>query len=214
MGDIPNAAGCSLCEVDIGEGRRFLVVRRVVDRERVLEAVTQSIPEAPQLKRWLNWKGDPVVSVAVGLNSDGVANGRLYNFLPMGETSLSPLLGYLDAPFFADIDRRNADLGLPLNETLMEAAAEACVVSALSIIERKLPVPARAVFDLIAWTGEQAAKLDGALVEAGSTTGMRKSFRPSRRRGRCLEQPVSDLSLARRSIFNPEGIRCGSVCRR
>ena len=41
-------------------------------------------------------------------------------------------------------------------------------MSALSIIERKLPVPARAVFDLIAWTGEQAAKLDGALVEAGS----------------------------------------------
>ena len=195
IGDVPNAAGCSLCEVDIGEGRRFLVVRRVVDRERVLEAVRESIPAAPQLKRWLNWKGDPVVSLAVGLTSDGIAKGRLYNFLPMGDISLSPLLGYLDAPFFADIDRRSADLALPLNETLIEAAAEACVASAISIIERKLAVPAQAIFDLIAWTGAEAAKLDRALVEAGSTFRDAKIIPAIRVEGGDAWSSVSEISV-------------------
>jgi Domain of unknown function (DUF3883) len=169
LGDIPGAPGCSLCEVDIGDSRKFLVVRRAVELDRVLKAVEASIPLAPQLKRWLNWKGEPVVSVAVGLNRDGVAKGRLYNFLPMGDISPCPLQGYLDAPFFADIDRRNADLALPLNEALMQVAAEACVASVLSIIERRLPMPAQAVFDLIAWTGDQSAKLDSALKQAGSS---------------------------------------------
>lgn len=141
LGDVPSLPGTKMYEVDVGESRRFLVVRREVDKQRVLEAVEKSIPAAPQLKRWLNWKGTPVVSVAVGLSTAAVAQGRLYNFLPMGEEAASPILGYLDAPFFADIDRRNADLNLPLNETLMDAAAETCAAAALSIIERDLPSP-------------------------------------------------------------------------
>lgn len=169
VGDVPSLSGTTMYEVDVGEGRRFLVVRREVDKQRVLEAVERSIPTAPQLKRWLNWKGAPVVSVAVGISTAAVAKGRLYNFLPMGEEADSPILGYLDAPFFADIDRRDADLDLPLNETLMEAAAETCAAAALSIVERETAIPAQAVFDLFAWTGEQAGKLNTALKEAGSS---------------------------------------------
>jgi anti-sigma regulatory factor (Ser/Thr protein kinase) len=164
IADVRSPTNCALYEVDVGEGRRFLVVRSLIDRGRVLKAVEESIPLAPQLKRWLNWKGEPAVSIAVGLSRDGVSRSRLYNFLPMGEMSLSPLQGYLDAPFFADIDRRSADLALPLNKALIEAAAEACVASALCIIDRRLAVPDQAVFDLIAWTGDQAGKLDNALV--------------------------------------------------
>ena len=156
-------------EVRVGEDKRFLVVRREVDKERLQRAVERSIHRVPQLKRWLNWKGQPVVSVAVGLSPDAVTKGRLYNFLPMGEEATSPLLGYLDAPFFADINRRNADLELPLNKTLMEAAAEACAAATLSIVKHDLSVLQHAVFDLIAWTGEHAEKLDDALVEAGSS---------------------------------------------
>ena len=169
IANIPGRTKCSLYEVDVGDGRRFLLVRSLVDRGRVLKAVEESIPLAPQLKRWLNWKGEPAVSVAVGLSRDSVSKSRLYNFLPMAEMSLSPLQGYLDAPFFADIDRRNADLALPLNKMLMEAAAEACVASALYIIDGRLPVPDQAVFDLIAWTGDQAGKLDNALKQAGTS---------------------------------------------
>ena len=166
---VPPLAGYRMYEVGVGEDKRFLVVRREVDKEQLRRAVERSIPKVRQLKRWLNWKGQPVVSVAVGLSPAAMTKGRLYNFLPMGEEAASPLLGYLDAPFFADINRRNADLELPLNKTLMEAAAEACAAAALSIVECNLTIPQKAVFDLIAWTGEHAEKLDGALDKAGSS---------------------------------------------
>ena len=169
LGDIRRLHGCELHEVRVGQGRRFLVVRRSVDRERVLAAVKRSIPSAPQLKRWLDWKGHPEVSVAVGLSPKTVENGRFYNFLPMAEGAGAPLIGYLDAPFFTDIDRRDANLALPLNETLLEAAAETCAATALTIVEDELPIAAQAVFDLFAWTGKHAAKLDIALRKMGST---------------------------------------------
>ena len=166
---VPSLADHRMYEVGVGEDKRFLVVRHEVNKERLQRAVERSIHRVPQLKRWLNWKGQPVVSVAVGLSPDAVTEGRLYNFLPMGEEAASPLLGYLDAPFFADINRRNADLELPLNKTLIEAAAEACAAAALSIVACNPPIPQKAVFDLIAWTGEHAEKLDDALDKAGSS---------------------------------------------
>ena len=169
LGDIPGLHGYEICEVNVGEGRRFLVVRRKVDLDRVHTAVESSIPSVPQLKRWLNWKGQPEVSVAVGMSTDTVMKGRLYNFLPMGEESDAPLIGYIDAPFFTDIDRRDADLDLPLNETLLEAAAEACAAVTLSIVEHDLPIIPQAVFDLFAWTRKHAGKLNDALTVMGST---------------------------------------------
>ncbi len=169
LGDIAGLQGCGIYEVHVGQARRFLVVRRKIDKERVRAAVERSIPFVPQLKRWLDWKGQPEVSVAVGLSKTMVMNGRLYNFLPMGEGAYAPLIGYIDAPFFTDIDRRDADLDLPLNKTLMEAAAEACAAAALAIVENELPIPAQAIFDLFAWTGEHARKFDNALIEMGST---------------------------------------------
>lgn len=169
LGEFSSHGKTWMSEVDMGEGRRFLVVRREVDKERVRAAVVKSIPKAPQLKRWLNWKGQPIVSVAVSLSSTAVSKGRLYNFLPMSEEAVSPLMGYLDAPFFADIDRRNAKLDLPLNNTLMEVAAEASALAALSIVEQEMALPAHVVLDLFAWTGPEAGKLDKALQEAGSS---------------------------------------------
>ena len=168
LGEIQKLHGCEIYEVDVGKGHRFLVVRHKVEKERVLAAIENSIPSVPQLKRWRDWKGQPEVSVAVGLSADTVMNSRLYNFLPMGEEANTPLTGYLDAPFFTDIDRRDTDLDLPLNKTLIEAAAEACAAAALSIVEHNLPITPQAVFDLFAWTGKHARKLDDALDEMGS----------------------------------------------
>ena len=168
LGGIPMLPGCEIYEVDVGENRRFLVVRRKVAAERIRAAVETSIPSVPQLKRWLDWKGQPEVSVAVGLSTTTVMKGRLYNFLPMGEEADAPLTGYIDAPFFTDIDRRNADLDLPLNEMWMEAAAETCAAAALSIVEHELWITPQAVFDLFSWTGEHAGRLDDALRSMGS----------------------------------------------
>ena len=170
IGEVPGIEGCRMHEVRVGEDRRFLVVRRDVDKARVLEAVQRSVSKAPQIQRWLDWRGQPTVCAAVGLSPGAVAGGRLYNFLPMGDDAAAPLLGHLDAPFFADIDRRDANFDLPLNATLMDAAAEACARAALHLAARTdTPVPQRAVFDLVAWTGRHARRLDAALGEADSS---------------------------------------------
>ena len=169
IGDVPGVAGCCMYEVRVGEEKRFLVVRREVDKTRVLDAVKRSVHRAPQIKRWIEWKGQPDISVAVGLSRGAVAAGRLYNFLPMGDAANAPLLGHLDAPFFASIDRRDADFDLPLNATLMEAAAEACAHTALYIAgQASSSIPQRTVFDLVAWTGEHADKMDAALEDMGN----------------------------------------------
>ena len=170
MGDVPRLAGCRMLEVRVGEERRFLVVQREVDKALVLDAVRNSLPRAPQIQRWLDWKGQPTVSVAVGLSPGAVAAGRLYNFLPMGDAAVAPLLGHLDAPFFAEIDRRDADFDLPLNATLLKAAAEACAHAALHASQQlDAQIPQRAVFDLVAWIGGHAGKLDAALDAMGSS---------------------------------------------
>ncbi len=170
LGDSPGIPGCRLYEVGVGQDRRFLVVQHEVDKALVLEAVEESMSRAPQLKRWLDWKGQPTVSVAVGLSRGAVAQGRLYNFLPMGDAAPAPLLGHLDAPFFAGIDRRRADFDLPLNAMLLKAAAEASARAALHIArEADTPTLQRAAFDLVAWTGPLARKLDAALDGLGSS---------------------------------------------
>ena len=172
MGDVPGIKGCHLHEVHVGEDRRFLVVQREVEKPRVLDAVRRSVSRAPQLNRWLDWKGQPTVSIAVGLSRGAVTGGHLYNFLPMGGDAVAPLVGHLDAPFFAEIDRRNADFDLPLNAALMEAAAEACAHAALHIAgQADTSIPQRAVFDLVAWTGRHAGKLDAALDGMGRSLG-------------------------------------------
>lgn len=155
-----------ISEVDVGERRRFLLVQQEVDKKRILDAVRESIDRAPALKRWLDWKGQPSVSVAVGISTAAVLNGQLYNFLPMGSEAGSPLVGHIDAPFFADIDRRTTELDLPLNSVLMEAVAETCLSGALAAVDEQIDVPDRSIFDLIAWTGSAARKLDCAVRAA------------------------------------------------
>lgn len=123
-------------------GDSWLCVGRST-RPGSFEAVERSIPAAPQLRRWLNWKGEPTVSIAASLDRNGVTTGRLYNFLPMGPTAVAPVAGYLDAPFFTDIDRRTAKTDLPLNDVLITAAAEACAAAAISIVENRLHIPPR-----------------------------------------------------------------------
>ena len=170
MGLLPGLAGGRISQVRVRENHRFLIVRHDVAKARVLEAVRQSVPGAPQMKRWLDWKGQPTVSVAVGLSPGVVTQGRLYNFLPMGDAAVAPFLGHLNAPFFAHIDRRNADFRLPLNATLMDAAAEACARAALHLAgSSRAPVPQHAVFDLIAWSRHEVDRLDAALGSAGTS---------------------------------------------
>ena len=192
MGDVPGMVGCRMLEVRVGNDRRFLVVQREVDKALVLDAIKRSAPRAPQIERWLHWKGQPTVSVAVGLSPGAVAVGRLYNFLPMGYAAGAPLLGHLDAPFFAEIDRRDADFDLPLNATLLNAAAEACAHAALHLVlEPGAQLPQRAVFDLVAWTGEHADQAGFCTRRDGQfAAGCTLSAGNRRRRRDPVGQPV------------------------
>jgi hypothetical protein len=163
--EVSGVAGCTLSYIDLGKKQRFLLVQQKVDKSAVLKAVTASIPRAPQLRRWRAWKGQPVVAIAVGLAKSTVKEGRLFNFLPMGEAAVSPFIGYLDAPFFADIDRRNIDLELPLNSMFISTAAKACAATALSLIKHGSTISQHAIFDLVSWVGEEADKLDQAFED-------------------------------------------------
>ncbi|MGF6409391.1 sacsin N-terminal ATP-binding-like domain-containing protein [Paraburkholderia sp. MM5482-R1] len=169
LGTIASLPGASLHEVELDAQQRYAVVRYEVGKDIVLDAVRRSIPRAHQLKRWLDWKGIPVVSVAVGLSSGTVEAGRLYNFLPMGVKASAPVRGYLDGPFFTDIDRQNADASLPLNETLIMASARACAAAVLAGVEGLGSLPEHSIFDMFAWSGDSAPMFDRALEEAGTS---------------------------------------------
>ena len=61
-------------------------------------------------------------------------------------------------------------LDLPLNAMLLKAAAEASARAALHIARKAdTPTLQRAVFDLFAWTGPHAGKLDAAFDGLGSS---------------------------------------------
>ena len=151
--------GMRMERVTLDGTNAFLVARQVLAKSAVLDAVRASIGAAPPLKRWLSWKGDAVVSVAVPIGGPMLAAPRLFNFLPMDDRAVSPMAGHIDAPFFADIDRRSIKPDLPLNKHLLEAAAKTAAQAALAIVDSGLAVPENAVIDLAAWTGTHMAKV-------------------------------------------------------
>jgi hypothetical protein len=151
--------------VTLSDKSEFLVVRQTLHKDAVLAAVAKSIPAAPPLKRWLAWKGDAVVSIAVCLNKEVAP--RLYNFLPMDDHAVAPMAGHIDAPFFADIDRRTIKPDLPLNQLLIEAAADTAAKACLAIVGERLAVPPSAVVDMAAWSGTRTATIVTAFQRIG-----------------------------------------------
>ena len=140
----------------------FLLVRQALPKAAVLSAVRESIAAAQPLKRWLAWKGDAVVSVAVPLGPATLSAPRLYNFLPMDDQAVSPMAGHIDAPFFADIDRRSLKPDLPLNRYLIQSAAETAATAVLAIVDDDLPLPENSVIDLAAWSGVHMPRIIAA----------------------------------------------------
>lgn len=148
--------------VTLETGSAYLIVRQTLSKEALLSAVRESISSAPPLKRWLNWKRDALVSVAVPLGETTIAAPRLFNFLPMDEKAVSPMAGHIDAPFFADIDRRSIKPDLPLNKYLLQAAAVTAATTALTIVDDQLPLPENATIDLAAWSGPHMQRIIAA----------------------------------------------------
>jgi hypothetical protein len=210
IADVNILPGCSLWRIDVGDDRRFLLVRSSLEKQRVLSAVEASIGAAPPLKRWRDWKGDAVVSIAVAWDSPTAGESRFYNFLPMGKKPLAPLAGYVDAPFYTGIDRRSAKLDLPLNDMLLSAVAETCAATALSVPQQNLSIPGRVVLDLITWDAGTWRKLDSGLRTLGTNLHQADVF-PALPQARGEPRWVSLANLARwpegrYSAFGPRKI--------
>jgi hypothetical protein len=148
--------------------RRWLLARRTLPKEGVLDAVRRSIPQEAGLKTWLNWSGEASVAVATPLDGEGLAAARLYTFLPMAADARSPSFAHLDAPFFTNISRRQARLDLPLNAYLLDAAAEISASEAVRLTQADL-IPPRCVVDLAAWSADQRGRLSSAFAKCGTS---------------------------------------------
>lgn len=133
------------------DGRAYLVASCAMDRDRFLLAVRRAIAQRHKVEKWLEWEGDPTVSVALPLGPDS-QSGRYYAFLPMEQQA--PFPGYLDAPFFPDPDRRSLNLANALNDELVDVAAEICVALLRGAAAENLSraVDVHAVVDAISWT--------------------------------------------------------------
>ena len=84
----------------------------------------------------------------------------------------------------------------------MQAAAETCAAVALSIVERDMAIPAQAVFDLFAWTGDQAGKLDDALEGAGSSLREASVIPTIAERGQKSWSSLSKISIWPEGTFS------------
>ena len=108
MGDVPGIAGCRMHEVRVGENRRFLVVQHEVDKALVLDA--------GQAKRVQSAAGQALARLEGPADRLGCCRPVLRSVSPPDASTTScrwamrpsrRCSGHVDAPFFAEIDRRN-----------------------------------------------------------------------------------------------------------
>lgn len=149
--------------VDLGTQGRFFCSTVDIPRDKVREAVSESVKQRQIDEAWLEWQEPARVSVAVRLDEEG-KGGRLYTYLPM--EIQSPFNGHLNAPFYAKLDRRDVSADVTLNHLFLDAAAQACTLGALAISEGEADLREAAV-DLFGWDADQADRLTRVSDEIG-----------------------------------------------
>lgn len=141
-----------LLDVDCGE-RRYVVAERTIPHDKIIDVIEKDVAGERLPESWRKWEGDAIVSLAVAPAGEPIA-GRLYNFLPMGSDAVAPLCGYLDAPFYASIDRLKLQQGVDLNTFLLLHCRELAIEAGLAIRASIAPADAkRAVVDMTFWQG-------------------------------------------------------------
>ena len=166
----PTAAqvdGIEIYEVELGVGQRYLCLSKHVERASFLAAIEASIAATLVDKSWRDWQGEPVVSVAVPLGDAGDGDSRLYCFLPMGPAANGPIAGHVNAPFAVSLARDGLIRGAPLNDFLLDTAAD--IVAAAVPALGGHPAGRAAVVDLIGWEEPHTCRLVDAFVRAGSS---------------------------------------------
>lgn len=152
-----------LLEVDCGE-RRYVVAERTIPHDEILAVIKEDVAGERLPESWCTWEGDAVVALAVAPASATIV-GRLFNFLPMGSDAVAPLDGYLDAPFYASIDRLKLQQGVDLNTFLLRHCRELAIEAGLAIRASVAPAEAkRAVVDMTFWHGADRAEIREAMT--------------------------------------------------
>lgn len=147
---------------------RYLLVSTEVGETKMREVIETSIRADKLPSSWRGWSGPARVALATKLTGDA-SPGILYNYLPMGEAAAAPLLGHLDAPFYAKIDRTSLHPSVPLNDFLFEAAARVASRVALYLAGTQEEAFRDAALDLIAWDKPAYQRLATVLGAAGTT---------------------------------------------
>lgn len=147
------------------DGHRYLVARRSIPKPRFEDAVRRAVEAQYRVERWLDWEGEPEVSVAFPLGTE--MEGRYCAFLPM--EMASPFPGFLDGPFFPDPDRTSVSLRNPLNDMIVDFAAEICVAlaSGLAAQEATALDLVGAAVDALAWRDHRDRVLAAAEASLG-----------------------------------------------
>lgn len=156
-----------ISEVDLGTQGRYLLARRQVDHEALMQSIQESVNARLVDDRWLEWNGEESVGVAVPL---GKPPGQhlIYTFLPTQEES--PLSAHVHAPFFTKLARRDVKVDVPLNAFLMGEIAATCLELLRALRDggdRKAVAPV--VVDLATWREQYLEYLANAFAAAGAT---------------------------------------------
>jgi hypothetical protein len=169
--DLQSAHGLSIREVEV-DSRRYLTATTAVDRERFMTAVRDAIKQQHRVEKWLEWEGDPLVSIALPLAGEA-QDGCYYAFLPM--KTASPFQGFLDGPFFPDPDRRDLALSNALNDMLLDVVAETslALVRTLAANNETRAELVHAAMDALAWNSDR-----GRIFRAVEKAGMKKGDIP------------------------------------
>jgi hypothetical protein len=146
-------------EVELKPEGRYLLASRRVDSARFSQAIEESIEAQALDSEWREWTDEAWVSVALRLDTDQDV-GRLFSFLPMGPDARAPLAAHLNAPFVVRLARDNLIPNAPLNELLLNEAADLCAGTALELREHHSA--RHVVADLVTWKSPQHIRIVSA----------------------------------------------------
>lgn len=149
------ARGLKVQQVTLRRRMRLIVICGKADPDRAREALTASIEKNGMRHDWMAWEKKAEVRVAVPVG-DPLDKGRLYTFLPMGEQIAAPLRGFVHAPFFAEMNRRSFNAGVPWNDLLLDTVAKTCARAVLATTDGRAPIPSGALVDLMCWQSPKA----------------------------------------------------------
>ena len=169
------ASEVSFAHVDLGDLGAYTVASAPVAPARLHDAVRAAQHANRMSADWDDWD-DAVVSLAVP--AEGEVTGRMFTFLPMGDKAPSPFAGHLNAPFFTKLNRADLDPGHPLNDLLLDVAAETALTAATAIQTSEVEAARRWVSDLVCWDGPYRQRPADAADRSGAGALVERPFVP------------------------------------